>query len=568
MRSLRKVLHKHGRFIALLLLGLGLVAYGISQIPHSALRIQNLSSLPQYPLIQVYMNHRQSQSYTDPYRQISRPGDNLEQIMLDAIRQAKVSIDVAVQEFRLPQLAHALVERQQAGVKVRVVMENTYTQPWSSLSASDLTNPVMRERYESWKKLVDLNANGDLAPAEINQRDVLSILNQGQVAWLDDTADRSQGSLLMHHKFIVIDGQTLVATTANFTLSDVHGDIGQPDTRGNANSLLLIDSRDLAALFTQEFNYMWGDGPGGEADSRFGVNKPFRPPQQVKVGEATVDVKFSPSSQTVAWAQTTNGLIGSTLSSARKSINMALFVLSDQQLADNLEADHQRGVGIRLLVDPGFIYRDFSEALDLLGVQLANTGQAKQGKCYYEADNRPWASPIPTVGTPVLPAGDKLHHKYGAIDGQTVIVGSHNWSAVANRGNDEFLLVIRHPTVAAHYEQEFDRLYANSRLGIPKFLQAKIADQLKQCGGVIQARGATVAQPSSSSVAAIMTDQRINLNTATATQLESLPGVGPKLAAEIIATRTQKAFTSLKDIDEVPGIGPGLLDKIKDRITW
>jgi competence ComEA-like helix-hairpin-helix protein len=559
-------LKKHGRFLVLLLLGLGLVVYGVSQLPRAALRLQKLSPLPQYPLIQVHMNHSQAHSYTDPYRNITREGEDLEQIMVEAIRQAKFSIDLAVQEFRLPKLAHALVERKQAGVKVRVVMENTYTQPWNSNSSP--TDPGMRERYESWKQLVDTNADGDLQPTEINQQDVLSILNQGQVTWLDDTADRSQGSLLMHHKFIVIDGQTLVATTANFTLSDVHGDLGRPDTRGNANSLLLIDSRDLAALFSQEFNYMWGDGPGGAADSRFGVNKPFRPTQQVRVGEAIVDVKFSPASQTIPWPQTTNGLIGDTLSSARKSIDMALFVLSDQQLADDLETDHQRGVDLRLLVDLGFIYRDFSEALDMLGVQLADTGQAKQGKCYYEADNRPWANPIASIGTPILPEGDKLHHKYGAIDGQTVIVGSHNWSAAANRGNDEFLLVIHHPTVAAHYEQEFDRLYANSRLGVPKFLKAKVAEQLKQCGGVIQARETAVTGANTDVAPSASIDQQINLNTATAAQLESLPGVGPKLAQAIIEARSQKPFASLADIDEVPGIGPSLLDKIKQRVTW
>ncbi len=568
--SLRKSLKKHWRFLVLLLLGLGLVVYAVSQLPRSALRIQKLSPLPQYPLIQVYMNHSQAQTYTDPYRNITREGEDLEQIMVDAIRKAKFSIDVAVQEFRLPKLAHALVERKQAGVKVRVVMENTYTQPWHNLSPNSLTDPGMRERYESWKQLVDMNGDGDLQPTEINQQDVLSILNQGNVAWIDDTADRSQGSLLMHHKFIVIDGQTLVATTANFTLSDVHGDLGRPDTRGNANSLLLIDSRDLAALFSQEFNYMWGDGPGGAADSLFGVNKPFRPTQRVSVGEAIVDVKFSPSSQTIPWSQTTNGLIGDTLSSARTSIDMALFVLSDQQLADDLATDHQRGVDLRLLVDPGFIYRDFSEALDMLGVQLADTGQAKQGKCYYEADNHPWANPIASVGAPALPEGDKLHHKYGEIDRQTVIVGSHNWSAAANRGNDEFLLVIHHPTVAAHYEQEFDRLYANSRLGVPKFLKSKIADQLKKCGGVIQTRATAVSPDNtdSTSVAVDPIEQQINLNTATAAQLESLPGVGPKLAAEMIAARSQKPFASLADLDQVPGIGPNLLEKIKDRVTW
>lgn len=577
LRSLVKQLQRLWPYLVLLLLALVVVVFGLGLGQRAQLRLETLLPLPQYPLIQVYLNHNQAHSYTEPYRQLTREGEDLEQIMLTAISRAQSNIDLAVQEFRLPKLAQALVERQQAGVKVRVIMENTYTAPWANLSESQVTgfDAHMKERYQAWKQLVDLDGDGELQSSEIGQRDVLSILNQGKIPWLDDTADGSQGSLLMHHKFIVIDGQTLVATTANFTLSDVHGDLDRPNTRGNANSLLLIESRDLAALFTQEFNYMWGDGPGGQPDSLFGVNKPFRPTQRVKVGEAVVDLKFSPTPSRFPWEQTTNGLISYTLSTARHAIKMALFVFSDQQLGNTLEADHQRGVDIRLLVDPGFVYRDFSEALDLLGVQLANPRQASQGKCNYEAENRPWSNPIATVGTPVLPEGDKLHHKFGEIDGQTVIVGSHNWSEAANRGNDEFLLVIYHPTVTAHYQREFDRLYAHSRLGLPAFLKTEIAEQLKQCGGVIQTRSAVSSQknsPISSTESLAPTNeassQRINVNTASAAQLETLPGIGPKVAQRMIASRRQQPFRSLADLDAVPGIGPRLLEKIQDRITW
>jgi competence ComEA-like helix-hairpin-helix protein len=577
-----KQLKRYWPYLVIFLLVLGVVGFGFGLGERAQLRIAQLQPLPQLPQIQVYLNHSQAHSYAEPYRSLTRSGDDLEQVMLKAIATAQSSIDVAVQEFRLPKLAQALVERQRAGVKVRVVLENTYTAPWATFTDSQVKglDPHLKERYQAWKQLVDLNQDGNLQPAEIAQRDVLTLLNQSKIPWLDDTADGSQGSLLMHHKFIVIDGQTLVATTANFTISDLHGDLDRPDTRGNANSLLLISSPDLATLFTQEFNYLWGDGPGGQPNSRFGINKPLRPTQRVQVGAATVAVKFSPAAQSIPWEQTTNGLIGASLNQAQASIDMALFVFSDQALGNTLELDHQRGVEVRLLVDPSFVYRDFSEALDMLGLQLANTGQARQGNCTYEAGNHPWRNPIATVGTPALPEGDKLHHKFGVLDAQTVIVGSHNWSEAANRGNDEFLLVIENPTVAAHYEREFDRLYASSRLGAPAFLTDKIAQQLKQCGGVIQTRAAATAKRSGSAKrsdsprpAPIVettgfANQRINVNTASQAELEALPGVGPKLAETIIATRTQKPFSSLADLDAVPGIGPKLLTKIQDRITW
>ncbi|HEY9846711.1 MAG TPA: ComEA family DNA-binding protein, partial [Candidatus Caenarcaniphilales bacterium] len=61
---------------------------------------------------------------------------------------------------------------------------------------------------------------------------------------------------------------------------------------------------------------------------------------------------------------------------------------------------------------------------------------------------------------------------------------------------------------------------------------------------------------------------QVNLNTATQVELESLPGVGPKLAERIIQARQQQAFSSLADLDQVPGIGPTLLEHLAPHVTW
>ena len=79
--------------------------------------------LPQDPHIQVFFNQADTNSYRDPYRRIQRSGDNLEQILLDAINQATTSIDIAVQELNLPLVAQALIDKAQTGVTVRVILE-------------------------------------------------------------------------------------------------------------------------------------------------------------------------------------------------------------------------------------------------------------------------------------------------------------------------------------------------------------------------------------------------------------------------------------------------------------
>ncbi len=60
----------------------------------------------------------------------------------------------------------------------------------------------------------------------------------------------------------------------------------------------------------------------------------------------------------------------------------------------------------------------------------------------------------------------------------------------------------------------------------------------------------------------------IDLNTAQAHELESLPGVGRSLARAIVAYREGNGpFAAIDDVDNVPGIGPKTLDAIRQLVT-
>ncbi len=431
--------------------------------------------LPQHPALRVYFNHAESFRYRHPYRQQLRQGSNLEQVIIEAIAGAQVSVDLAVQELNLPKIAAALIERQRAGVQVRVVLENQYSRPWSQVSAAQVAELTERDRhkYDEFLRLVDAAGDGT-SPLEAH--DALALLQAAGVRILDDTADGSKGSGLMHHKFLVIDERLVVTGSANFTLSGLHGDLNSAASLGNANHLLAIASPELARQFTQEFDLMWGDGPGGQPDSRFGLQKPYRPTQTLWIADTPVAVQFSPTSTTQPWEKSVNGLAARWLVDASQSIDLALFVFSDQRLSAALQSPHRFGVPIRALIDPGFAYRPYSEALDLLGVSLVNT------QCRYDVGNAPWMPALPTVGTPVLPEGDVLHHKFAVLDGVRVLTGSQNWSVAANTQNDEVLLAIASPIVAAHFQQEFDRLYRRASVGVPGWLLQKIEQGRSRCG--------------------------------------------------------------------------------------
>jgi len=61
---------------------------------------------------------------------------------------------------------------------------------------------------------------------------------------------------------------------------------------------------------------------------------------------------------------------------------------------------------------------------------------------------------------------------------------------------------------------------------------------------------------------------KININTADATELDKLPGIGPARAADIIDYRqSHGGFKSIEEIKNISGIGDKTFENMKDLIT-
>ena len=468
----------------------------MSPADSAPVKLTRSAPLPQDPLIQAYFNHSEAAEYLESDRQspngtpIQRAGDNLEQVLIDAVAQAKTKIQIAVQEFRLPRIAQALAIAAKNGVKVEIILENKYSTPYSAVSSSNTEklDDRERQRYDDNKALMDANHDGVLSADEIQARDALVVLDNAKISRRDDTSDGSKGSGLMHHKFMVIDGKTTIVTSANWTTSDIHGDSSNPSSRGNANSLVKIESVEVANAFAQEFDLMY-------QGHKFKMRKLDRPVQIFTVGASKLKLHFSPIAAKKPWTDSSNSLIADTADQAKTSLDFALFVFSDRQLSDRLSALPTRNVKVRGLFEPGFFTRSYSNSWDMLGVPIdspcrQNTGQGtgqndrqpddssdrkssrkrsrkSSRKAKVLARSTPWPKPAASVGVPKLKPGDLLHHKFGIIDRTTVILGSHNWTTAGNNKNDETLMVIENPTIAAHYQREFDRLSVDASLGLP-----------------------------------------------------------------------------------------------------
>ncbi len=78
----------------------------------------------------------------------------------------------------------------------------------------------------------------------------------------------------------------------------------------------------------------------------------------------------------------------------------------------------------------------------------------------------------------------------------------------------------------------------------------------------------TLVPHTPSAAAASSSGQTININTATAAELETLSGIGPVLAQRIIDYRqTHGPFQRLEDIKKVKGIGDSTFERIQQMIT-
>ncbi|WP_418309109.1 helix-hairpin-helix domain-containing protein [Phascolarctobacterium succinatutens] len=60
--------------------------------------------------------------------------------------------------------------------------------------------------------------------------------------------------------------------------------------------------------------------------------------------------------------------------------------------------------------------------------------------------------------------------------------------------------------------------------------------------------------------------QSVRINSASASELQQLPGIGPALAQRIVETRNNGRFTSADDLLRVPGIGKAKLAKLRDYV--
>ena len=123
---------------------------------------------------------------------------------------------------------------------------------------------------------------------------------------------------------------------------------------------------------------------------------------------------------------------------AKNRIDMAAYVLSDQKVIEALSAAAERGVQIRLYLDPEQFRRIAAANVNM--VALVNQ---------------------PNVSARIkAEQNDMMHLKTFAVDGRWLRTGSANFSWSGERRQDNDILVIDSPDAAQAFARHFDVIWA------------------------------------------------------------------------------------------------------------
>jgi phosphatidylserine/phosphatidylglycerophosphate/cardiolipin synthase-like enzyme len=227
------------------------------------------------------------------------------------------------------------------------------------------------------------------------------------------TVSWQEGSGFLHSKFVVIDRRVVWTGSWNPTVND---------TYRNNNNLLRISAPALVANYSAEFAQMAGGTFGG-------AKRKQTPHPMVQLGTTSLENYFSPHEKARA-------RIVALLAQAQTRIEVLAFSFTDDAIGAAMIERHGAGVPVQVVFEARNANGIGSEFALLREYGL---DVHKDGNCY------------------------TMHHKVIIIDRRIVITGSYNFTARAEDVNDENLLIISDPELAAAYAAEFARVYGQAR---------------------------------------------------------------------------------------------------------
>lgn len=300
----------------------------------------------------------------------------LDQRLVELLDRATTSIDLAIYDFDLDDVAQALARAAQRRVRVRMVTD---------------TDTLENTRDEA----------------------IQAAFARVRAAGIPIVDDQRQD--IMHDKFVVVDAEWVLTGSWNFT---------DGDTYHLNNNQFIARSRELAANYTAEFEQMF-------VQRRFGGSKTtVAPHPRFSIGGTAVENYFAPADHVA------DRLVEAINRRSRASLYFLAFSFTHDGLGQAMISRARDGATVQGVFE----------------TTGSNTPASEFGKLKREGldvyqDGNPWV----------------MHHKVIIMDEQSVAFGSFNFSANADRGNDENLLIVDDARLAQAFKAEYDRVLTLAR---------------------------------------------------------------------------------------------------------
>ncbi|MBX3012159.1 MAG: hypothetical protein KF832_11665 [Caldilineaceae bacterium] len=238
----------------------------------------------------------------------------------------------------------------------------------------------------------------------------------GQFALLEEAGIEVRSdsrSALMHNKFWIFDQQIVWTGSTNATINDM---------MRNNNNVIVVHDPTVAAIYEREFAELWSGQSGPTSPSTLDQ-------QATVIDGVPIQIYFAPEDKVVSH-------LVPLIANAQHSIRFMAFSFTQAELGAALLAQAEAGI-------------DIQGIFEVRGSETASSQ----------------LPPLFCAGVLVRQDGNPrtFHHKVFVIDDALVITGSLNFSANADTSNDENVITLQDPAIAARYLAEFERRWAEAR---------------------------------------------------------------------------------------------------------
>ena len=312
--------------------------------------------------------------YTDFTKQL-KP-NNLCQVnvcreLVNTINSAQSTLDIAIYGYQeVPAITLALTKAKNRGVQIRFVYDKYF----------DTT----RGYYK----------NNDI------------IINLATNHISDKTANQTSSNMIMHNKFLIVDNKKVFTGSMNISPTGLSG--------YDVNDVVIINSKEIAQLYTKEFEQMLNGKFHKQKDK-------LNLPNKFILGSSEVEIYFSPKDKTAT-------RVTQIIRNAKHYIYIPTFLITHKDIADELIGAKQRQVDVRIIIDAN-------------STNTRNTKHAllRQNGILLKTEN----------------FAGKLHSKTMIIDDEYLVIGSMNFSNSGEKKNDDNTLIIKNQKLKKAHKDFF-----------------------------------------------------------------------------------------------------------------